>query len=492
MSIVHRITVPHAVADLDDYRRRRGGGGWEAARGMAPDDIIATIEAAGLRGRGGGGFPTALKWRTVRDMGSPDLPTTMVVNIAEGEPGTFKDRSIVRSNPYQVLEGALIGARAVGAAEIVFGMKAADAEGLARVRTAIGEVIAAGWVDGVTLEVFEGPDEYLYGEETAMLEAMEGRAPFPRIAPPWRRGLIEVVEQDGDVGTGSGLAAHVEMADPDHETGAPPTLVDNTETLANVAHILARGAEWFRTEGTDASPGTLVCTFSGAVERPGVGEVLMGTTLRAAMDAVADGPESGTTVKAVLSGVSNRVTTADQLDTPLTYEDMQPLGIGPGSAGFIVFDESADMLAVAAGVSRFLAVESCGQCTPCKKDGIDVSERLDRLCANRADQRDLDTIRDRLATITDGARCFLATQHQTVVGSILDAFADEVDAHLHGRTAPVERILVAEARDLTDAGLAVDATFSTKQPDWTHGPRWGGETPWERDVDHRRHERVDE
>ncbi len=491
MTLVHRVLHPKPITSLDDYVVRRGGRGWEAAQTMTPDAIIAEVSASGLRGRGGAGFPTGVKWRTVADNHSAYEASSVVVNGAEGEPGTFKDRTIVRNNPYQVIEGALIAARAVGADQVIFGMKASFATEVTHLRAAIAEVEAAGWSDGVELVVFEGPDEYLYGEETALLETIAGRHPFPRIAPPFRRGVREVVETQGDANTGSGLSAHVEMAGDSEENDAPPALVDNLETMANVAHILARGATWFRSEGTRDSPGTIVCTVSGAVEHAGVGEVMMGTTLREAIQAIGGGPRPGEQIKAVLSGTSNAVLTADLLDTPLTYEDMAAIGAGLGSGGFIVFGEDEDLAAVAAGVSRFLAVESCGQCSPCKQDGLMISDLLEKVCASEATERDLDTVRRRLGTVADGARCYLATQQQVVVTSILDRFADDVTAHLPGPggTPPaadaVEPVLIAELLDITDGVAHVDEHHRSKQPDWTYDATSSGQAPAERLDDHR-------
>ena len=198
--------------------------------------IIDHLDAAGLRGRGGAGFPTGRKWRTVRDNCSTFERTSVVVNAAEGEPGTLKDRTIMRNNPYQVIEGALIGALAVGADQIIVGDEGGVRDrGRAACNVRSPRSSAAGWAPTAsTIEIFQGPEEYLYGEETALLETIDGRYPFPRTSPPWRRGVREVVVADADLGTDSGSAAHVEMATPDHESAAPPALVENLETLANV------------------------------------------------------------------------------------------------------------------------------------------------------------------------------------------------------------------------------------------------------------------
>jgi NADH:ubiquinone oxidoreductase subunit F (NADH-binding) len=487
MTLVHRVLYPEPIASLDEYLARGGGAGLEAARDRDPESIVAELEASGLRGRGGAGFPTGRKWRTVVEYGSPDLATTVIVNGAEGEPGTFKDRTILARSPYQVIEGALIAARVVDANEIIFGLKKSFGPVVRRLQSAIDEVVAAGWADGLSLRIFQGPNEYLYGEETALLETMEGRYPFPRMAPPYRRGEIEVVESDADATSHSGLSAHVEMADMAGETGAPPALVDNVETMANVARIVARGAAWFRTEGTEKSPGTIVCTVTGNVQREGVGEVIMGTPLRAAIDAITGGVRPGRRIKAVLVGVSSAVITADQLDTPLTYEDMAAAGSGLGSAGYIVVDDSVDMTAVAAGVSRFLAVESCGQCTPCKLDGMALSDLFETLCRSDASAADYQRMRRLTDTVGDRARCSLATQHQTVVGSIMAKFGSELEAHVSGpRSAPaVAPMLIAELEDISGDEAVWDERHRVKQPDWTYTERWSGKVPAEVYGDHR-------
>ncbi|MHB8464174.1 MAG: NADH-ubiquinone oxidoreductase-F iron-sulfur binding region domain-containing protein [Acidimicrobiales bacterium] len=480
MTLVHRVLFPEAIESLEEYLARGGGVGLEAARGMAPDAIIEVIRASGLRGRGGAGFPTGVKWRTIVDHRPADAAASMVVNGAEGEPGTFKDRTILLRNPYVVLEGALIAARAVGADEILVALKQTFTAVVARVQGAIDEIIAAGLTEGCTLATFQGPNEYLYGEETALLETIDGRYPFPRIAPPWRRGDREVVGTAADAESGSGLSAHVELE------GVPPTLVDNVETIANVARIVGRGADWFRTEGTAASPGSIVCTITGDVQHAGVGEVVMGTTLRDAIDLIGGGPRPGRRIKAALSGVANAVITERQLDTPLTYEDMAAVGSGLGSGGFIVFDDLADMASVAAGVSRFLAVESCGQCTPCKRDGVELSGRLARLSRSSSTTDDLDQIRSLASTVGDSARCFLATQHQTVVESILASFGDEVAAHASGVAVPVEPMLVAELLDISGDTAVWDEHHRDKQPDWTYDATDSGQLPAERYGEHRR------
>ena len=485
MTIVHRVLYPHPIADLDEYLARGGGAGLEAARKVEPAALITELEASGLRGRGGAGFPTGTKWRTVAGNASPVLPTTVVVNGAEGEPGTFKDRTILRIDPYQVVEGALIAARAVGAASIIFGLKQSFGQEVARLRRAIEEIVAAGWADGLEFDVFEGPNEYLYGEETALLETIDGRYPFPRIAPPFRRGVTEVVDSPSDTVSGSGLSAPVEMAAPGDDAVAPPTLVDNIETLANVPKIIARGAAWYRTEGTEESPGTIVCTVTGSVVHAGVGEVQMGTPLREVIETIGGGTVEGRRVKAVLPGVAQGFIPGSLLDTPVSYEGLAAIGSGLGSAGFIVFDESDDMTAVAAGVSRFLAIESCGQCTPCKQDGLQLAGLMAKLCLSDAGDHDLASIQKRVATVADGARCYLAQQHQNVLNSLLELYGDEVEAHLQGSAPGVDPELIAELVDIADGVASWDERHREKQPDWSYDEEDSGQVPAERYGEHR-------
>src|SRR5205814_6277075 len=235
-----------------------------------------------------------------------------------------------------------------------------------------------------------------------------------------------VVEHADDVTSRSGLSAHVEMAGPGGELPAPPTLVDNVETMANVPRIVSRGAAWFRTEGTEQSPGTIVCTVTGSTRRAGVGEVIMGTPLREVIDLIGGGPRRGHRIKAVMPGVSSGVIPEHLLDTPVSYEALADVGSGLGAGAFIVFDESVDVAAVAAGVSRFLAVESCGQCTPCKSDGLALATILGRVCRSEATTNDLAQLASLLDTVSDEARCYLALQHQAVVQSIVTGFAHEL------------------------------------------------------------------
>jgi NADH:ubiquinone oxidoreductase subunit F (NADH-binding) len=481
MALMSRVLSPASVSSLEEYFRDEGGRGLAVAREGEPDAVIAEVEDSGLRARGGAGVPCGPKWRTVRAYGTGAATApSVVVNAAEGEPGSFKDRAILSRNPYRVLEGALIAAHAVGARDVIIALKRMHTEIRRRVDEAIDEVRAVGWLDGVDVQVFEGPDEYLYGEETAMLEAIDGRPPFPRIAPPYRRGVHEIVDRVVGDHSSTASAAHVQLAGPGGDAVGSPALVNNVETLANVPAIMVEGPEWFRSIGTPESPGSLVCTVTGATQRHGVGEVPMGTPLGDVLRLVGGGLNPGRVIKAVMGGAATPLLTADQLDTPVSNEGMQSVGGRLGCGGFIIFDDHSDIAAIAEGVARFLSIESCGLCVPCKEDGMALADLFGRVRRSQANDHDLAAIRDRLQTVVDGARCNLATQYQLVLQSALDNFADEIDAHVQGRAPAAAPELIASIVDIDGPVATLDESHDRKQPDWTFEARWSGKLPADR------------
>ena len=472
-----RVLPDTAVADLDAYVAGGGGRAIEAADSVAAEDLVATVLASGLRGRGGAGFPTGRKWATVRDFtADATAAPTVVVNGAEGEPGSFKDRSILRRDPFAVVEGALVAARVVGADRVVLALKESFAPELAPRASAIAAVAAAGWCPDITVDVFAGPASYLYGEETALLEVLDGRPPFPRVSPPFRRGVEEVpVPGDGPPGRS---AAGVELAARAERTGGVPTLVDNVETMAHVVGIVTHGSDWFRELGTAESPGSVVCTVSGDAPRHGVGEFPMGTPLRDVLRTIGDvDPDR---VAAVMPGVSAAWVGPGDLDVALTYEDFAAVGSGLGTAGFIVVDRDADLLAVAAGVARFLAVESCGQCTPCKQDGRIIAAGLAELLDAPTDHERIRAEVDAaVLTVADEARCALAGQQQAAVGTALARVRDGIRARPSDRVRLASET-VAPIRDLDGDRFVLDTDELAKQPDWTTGGTDSGQAPADR------------
>lgn len=398
------------IDHIDAYRRVGGGEGIAAALAQDPDAVIATVTEAGLRGRGGAGFPTGVKWRSVGE--ASDGVAYVVANAAEGEPAAYKDRWLLRTNPYQVLEGLAIAAHAIGARTAFLALEASRTVERDAVARALDEMDAAGMLGAVRVEVVAGPDAYLFGEETACLEAIEGRPPLPRLLKPHQVGLF------ADRG-----ARH-------------PTAVNNAETLAHVPPILREGAAWFRSRGTAESPGTMLFTVCGDVDRHAVIELDLGTPLRELVHGVGGGPGDGRVVKAVVPGASAGVLTGADLDTPLSFEAMAAAGSGLGSGGFAVYDDHACIVSVTADFARFLAEESCGQCPACPTGAAQIADALDRIEAGSGGPEDVERIQAKLARVTNGSRCGLPRGTQRVVGSVLERFEDEILAHL-GRACPL-------------------------------------------------------
>ncbi len=241
------------------------------------------------------------------------------------------------------------------------------------------------------------------------------------------------------------------------------------ETLANVPLILTRGADWYRSIGTAETPGPLLCTVVGDVTHAGFAEIEPGTTLRDVIDRVGGGTRPGHEVKAVLSGVANPVLTAAALDTPVSYEGFAAAGSGLGSVGFIVFDDTRDMLAVARMVSRFLYVESCGQCRACKYGCGEITRRLDTLAESHGTELDVEVIGERLEGVIDQNRCFLGEEEQRVVSSLLRTFPGDFVRELEG-AAPLEPLPIPKIVDIHDGIAIYDDAQMRKQPDWTYAP----------------------
>jgi NADH-quinone oxidoreductase subunit F len=455
--------LPEApLESLADWLALGGGDGLKAARRLGAGGTIDEIRASGLRGRGGGGFPTGAKWGGVAS--APGTHHYVVCNAAEGEPGTFKDRRLMRHNPYQLIEGVAIAAFALGATEAFIGLKASFSVEIDRLTRALADMTAAGLAGDIQITLVPGPEEYLLGEEKALLEVIEGKDPLPRLLPPYLHGLFSTAPQLGWVPT------PVEPGHPEpHESN--PTLVNNAETLSNVPWILARGPEWFRTMGTPSSPGTIVATICGDVAHPVVTEVEMGTRLSALLKGPAGGPLPDRTWKAVFSGVANPVIDPSRFDMPMTYEDFAACGTGLGAAGFIVYDDTACMVNVARVFSQFLAVESCGQCPPCKLGSGEITDRLDRIEGGTGTDDDISHIGSWLGQVTDGARCYLATEEREVVSSILRCFPEEFAEHLEtGRCPRPREIVVPKIVDLEDGRVTYDESQARKRPDWTYAP----------------------
>jgi NADH:ubiquinone oxidoreductase subunit F (NADH-binding) len=438
------LPLTEPVSSLSDYITSGGGEGLSAALRRDPDAVIEEVRAAGLRGRGGAGFPTATKWASVRSTGS--LTTYVVCNAAEGEPGTFKDRFILRRNPYQVLEGLAIAAYALGASRAFVMIKETYHREIEGLRRTLGEMEEADMLGPTPVQLVLGPDEYLFGEEKAGIAVIEGGEPLPRIFPPYQIGLF--AKRDA----------------------RNPTAMNNVETLAHVPNILHHGADCFRASGTEASPGSTVFTVSGDVKCPGVYELPLGMPMQVLLELVAGGPANGGRIKAVIPGASAGLLTGAQLDTELDFEPMWDAGSGLGSAGFVVYDDSACIVAAVLAYSRFLSIESCAQCPACKHGTEEITEALERIEGGRGSTEDLDAVRAKCKTVAGGRRCALPLGEELLVRSALAAFGDEFEAHL-GKPCPLPRDLaVPKIADFDEekGQFHYDERYRLKRPDWTY------------------------
>jgi NADH-quinone oxidoreductase subunit F len=438
-----RLLPGQPVTSLAEHLQAGGGAGLQRALELEPDDVTAEVERAGLRGRGGAGFPTATKWRGVRATAAEHGGRlTLVANAAEGEPGTYKDRVLIEQQPYAFLEGICIALHASGAERAHIGIKAKFTRPVERLAAALDEVVAASWPGADRIEIVTGPDEYLFGEETAMLEVIEGKLPMPRWVKPFEAGLNAT-------------------------TAVPnPTIVNNVETLSHVAWILAHGADWFRGAGTESSPGTMLFTVVGDVADPGVYELPLGTPLRTLLVDIAGAQD----LKAAYSGVSAAVITPDHLETPLGFDEMQQAGLGLGSGGFIVYDTSRHMIDVLSVLMNFLAVESCGQCNACKLGTMEMSDVLKSAQRAEATQTDLERMLKRNQAVTDQNRCYLPVGAQLVVGSTVQAFADEFAGTVErGETTPADLPTpLIEHIDEDSGEVTYHPRYHLKQRDWSY------------------------
>lgn len=433
------------VSSAQEYIDSTAGG--EALAGAidrGPEAVIDEVKRSGLRGRGGAGFPTGMKWESVRNQ--PSSVKYAVCNAAEGEPGTFKDRWLIRRDPYQVLEGLAIAAWAIGAERAFVVAKQTYEPELAALTRALDEMTEADIAGTVPIEIVSGPDAYLLGEEKGMLETIEGREPLPRIFPPYRIGLFA-------------------------RSGSPnPTLVNNVETLATIPVILRNGADWFRSVGTDKSPGTMLFTLVGDVAVPGLYELPLGTPMSELIYEVGGGPPEGRKVKAVFAGAAHAPLTGSQLDVTLDYEAMKESGSGLGSGGFIVYDDSTCIVEATLAFSRFLHIESCAQCSPCKKNSAEITNALERIENGEGSEDDLETAVGRCSSVTKGALCYLPTGAALIVKGVIESFRNEFVAHLGTKCEHRRDLTFPKLVDFDDqtGTFTFDASYKRKQPDWSY------------------------
>ncbi|MFT5291488.1 MAG: NADH-quinone oxidoreductase subunit F [Planctomycetota bacterium] len=403
-------------ANIGGYRK---GGGYaaltKAVRGLIPREVLDMVDASGLAGRGGAGFPTGRKWRAVAE--AKGGPKTIVCNADEGEPGCFKDRALLDHDPHAVIEGMLLAAYATGATRGFLYLRYEYPHTQAIFERALGDARAAGLLGAnilgtdfsCELYVRRGAGAYICGEETSLLNSLEGKHPFPRNRPPY-----PVTHGFEDL----------------------PTAVNNVETLVSVPRILTHGSEWYAGLGIGEHKGTKIISLSGDVQRPGNYEVPIGFSLKTLLYDWAGGPREGRTFQAVtMAGLSGGFIGAEELDE-LTLDEpcLRSKGSFLGAGGVMVFDDSRDMITVATQAMTFFAHESCGKCFPCRIGTQRLAERL----SGAAGPRDADTwkgeVQDIGETMQALSACGLGIAAPLVTTSLMKFFPDEVDARLEERS----------------------------------------------------------
>ena len=413
------LTEHFAVEGFHTLGVYRAHGGYEAAHkalhSLSPAEVTEEVKKSGLRGRGGAGFPTGLKWSFIR---KGDLPVYLCVNADESEPGTFKDRHLLEKAPHLVVEGALIAAYAIGANDVYIYIRGEYKPYAARLATALQEARDAGLTGrgalgsgaDITFHLRRGAGAYICGEETALLESLEGKRGNPRLKPPF----------PANVGLYGG-----------------PTIINNVETLANVPAILRKGADWFASLGTPKNGGTRLFGVSGHVERPGLYERPMGYPLRKLIEEDAGGVLGGGRLKAVIPGGSSTpVLRAEECDIGLDFDQVAAAGSMLGSAGVIVFREGTCMVSALHRLAHFYHDESCGQCSPCREGTGWMKRILDRLVAGRGRPVDPDLLLDVANNISGNTICPLGDAAAMPVISFVTKFRAEFDALAAPCSAP--------------------------------------------------------
>ncbi|WP_018962528.1 NADH-quinone oxidoreductase subunit NuoF [Coprothermobacter platensis] len=408
------------IIDPEDIEEAIAMGAYEALgkvlTTMTPEQVIHEIKKSGLRGRGGGGFPTGQKWDFAYRQ--KETPKYVVCNADEGDPGAFMDRSVMEGDPHAVLEGMAIAGYAIGAEHGVIYVRAEYPLAVKRLQIAIKQAKEYGLLGenifgtgfNFDVEIRFGAGAFVCGEETALLNSVMGRRGEPRPRPPYPavKGLWE-----------------------------KPTIINNVETLANVPAIINNGSEWFANIGTEKSKGTKVFALTGKVNRTGLIEVPMGTTLREIIFDIGGGIPDGKKFKAVqIGGPSGGCIPEQHLDTKIDYDSLISLGAMMGSGGLVVMDEDTCMVNVAKFFLEFLVDESCGKCAPCRIGTKRMLEILDKITSGKGEPEDIDRLEELATTIKDTALCGLGQTAPNAVLSTLRYFRDEYDAHINQKKCP--------------------------------------------------------
>ena len=383
---------------------------------MKPEDVIDEIKKSGLRGRGGAGFPTGLKWEfTAKASGDQKY---VLCNADEGEPGTFKDRLIMEGDPHSLIEGMIIAGYAVGATKGYIYIRGEYYGSIDTIRKAIEDAYEYGFLGenilgsgfSFDLSVRLGAGAYVAGEETALIESIEGKTAKPRLKPPYP---------------------------PTFGLFGKPTVVNNVETFVNVPRIILKGADWFKSFGTESSPGTKVFSLVGNVVKKGIVEVPLGTTVRDLIFKFGGGVEGGRKLKIVQTGgTAGTFIGPDKLDVPLDYDSYQNYGVSLGSGVILVADETHCAVDLALNTMRFYEHESCGKCTPCREGTKLAVQILERISKGQGKKEDLELLREIAKAAGETSFCGLGQSIPVPLLSILENFKEEFEAHIGAERCP--------------------------------------------------------
>jgi NADH-quinone oxidoreductase subunit F len=406
--LTRNIGIPNSEK-IDVYLERGGYTALKKALSMSRDDLIATVRESGLRGRGGAGFPAGLKWGF---MPEGDQTKYVCINTDEGEPGTFKDRLIVEHDPHSIIEGTIIAAYAVNAQRAFVYIRGEFFLGVKRWIKAIDEayrhdflgkdILGSGF--DIDMSVHRGAGAYICGEETALINSLEGTRGEPRIKPPYPAQI--------------GLWGE-------------PTLVHNVETLANIPHIINRGSDWFKSIGTERSTGTKLFCISGHVRKRGNYELALGTPLREIVFEHAGGMRGEKSLKAIIpGGASTPVLTSAHLDVPMDFESVAQAGSMLGTGAIIVMEEGTDMVDVTRRLMRFFVHESCGKCTPCRIGTRNLYNALDRIVSGQGEQGDIQLLEEICDNMVGNTFCPMGEAAVNPVLSTLKHFRHEYEYYI--------------------------------------------------------------
>jgi NADH-quinone oxidoreductase subunit F len=424
---------PGYTGSMSDYQKQ---GGYQAlAKALKehrPDEVTEIVKKSGLRGRGGAGFPTGVKWGFIPK--DPQIPKYLCCNADESEPGTFKDRQLLERDPHQMLEGMIIACYAINAHLAYIYMRGEFFSGSQVMEKALAEAQANGFLgknilgSGYDLEIFihRGAGAYICGEETALLESIEGNRGMPRFKPPFPAtyGLY-----------------------------GKPTVINNVETLANVPHIINRGAEWYASIGTPKSTGMRIFSVSGHVKRPGNYEVPMGIPLRELIYDHAGGIREDRQLKAIIpGGASAAFFTPDFLDVKLDFEEVAKAGSMLGSGGVTIMDETTCMVWAAMNLLQFFHHESCGKCTPCREGSFWLHSILVRIEEGRGRREDLDLMSNLSNNIGGKTICAFGDAEIAPVLSTLNFFREEYEDHIRQGRCPLKHQPEVTAGELSSKG----------------------------------------